>query len=123
MKEFFNNILLTFRGIRSADRHQKIMFYGSIIAYLLLGVVFGYLSSIIFTAFFGIVYELTYCYVPDKEIEVFGKYIHVTDYVQFKKEFNLLDTKVYHKFSSKNIYFCLNGVLIGIVIRIILAVL
>ena len=123
MKEFFNSILSTFYGIGSADRHQKMMFYGCILIYLLLGIMFGYLSSVIFTAFLGLVYELTYCYVPDKEIEVFGRYIHVPDYARFKKEFNLLDTKVYHRFSSNNMYFCFNGVLIGIIIRIILVVL
>lgn len=123
MKEFFNNILSTFRGIGSADRHQKVMFYGSIVVYLLLGIIFGYLSSVIFTAFLGLVYELTYCYVPYKEVEVFGRYITVPDYIKFKKEFNLIDTTVYHSFSSNNIYFCLDGILIGIIIRIIFAIL
>ena len=123
MKEFFNNILATLRGIGSADKHQKLMFYGSIVVYMLLGLVFGFLSSIIFTAFIGLVYELTYCYVPYKEIEIFGRYIVVPDYIGFKKNFNILDTKVYHEFSSKNIYFCLDGILIGIIIRVIFAIL
>jgi putative flippase GtrA len=123
MREFFNNILFTFRGIGSADKHQKLMFYGSIIAYILLGFIFGYLSSVIFTAFIGLVYELTYCYVPYKEIEFFGRYIVMPDYVRFKNEFNIFDTKVYHEFSLKNIYFCLDGILIGIIIRIIFAIL
>ena len=123
MKEFFNNILSTFRGIGSSDRHQKVMFYCSIVAYLLLGIIFGYLSSVIFTAFLGLVYELTYCYVPYKEIELFDRYIVIPDYVRFKNEFNILDTKVYHEFSSKNIYFCFDGILIGIIIRIIFAIL
>ena len=123
MKEFFNNILSTFRGIGSADKHQKVMFYGSIVVYLLLGIIFGYLSSVIFTAFLGLVYELTYCYVPYKEIEFFDRYIVIPDYIRFKNEFNILDTKVYHEFSSKNIYICLDGILIGIIIRIIFVIL
>lgn len=123
MKEFFNNILLTFRRIGSADRHQKVMFYGSIIVYLLLGIIFGYLSSVLFTAFLGLVYELTYCYVPVKEIEVFGRYIPVPDYIRFKQEFDLLNVKEYNKFSSKSMYFCIDGILIGVIIRIILVVL
>lgn len=123
MKSFFNNILTAFRSIGSTDKHQKVMFYGSIVIYLLLGLVFGYLSSVIFTAFIGLLYELTYCYVPYKEIRVFGRYITVPDYARFRKEFNLLNTKEYHKFSSNNIYFCLNGVIVGVVICIILAIL
>ena len=123
MKEFFNNILSVFRGFGSMNKHQKILFYGSNVVYMLLGLIFGYLSSIIFTLLVGLGYELTYCYVPATEIVIFGKYITVPDYIKFKNEFSLIDTKVYNNFSSKNIYFCVDGVIVGIIIRIILAIL
>lgn len=123
MKEFFNNFLIAFRSLGNASNHQKIMFYGSFVVYMLLGIIFGFLSSVIFTALLGLIYELTFCYVPPKEIEIFGKTVIVPDYIRFKNEFTFLDTKTYHKFDMNNIYFCIDGILIGVIIRLIFVLL
>ena len=123
MKEFFNNILLVFGNIGNADKHQKKLFYGSIIIYLLLGIIFGYLSSVVFTAVLAFVYELTYCYVPYKEKAIWHWNIVLPDYGEFRSRLSEMDFTEYHKFEKRNVYFSVCGIAIGIIIRLILWIL
>lgn len=122
MKQFFNNLLATFRGIGQSDGHQKKLFYGSIIVYLLLGLVFGYISSVIFTAALAFMYELTHCYIPYKEKKILGFNVNLPDY-SVLKNINLFDIQEYHAFNIGNIYFSACGIVIGVVIRLILWIL
>ena len=123
MKEFFNNFLIAFRGLKYADINQKTLFFGSTVVFLLLGLLFGWLTSVLLTALIGLLYELTYCYVPLTSIELFGRTVNIPDYIRFKNEFTFLDTKTYHKFESKNAYFCVDGIIVGIIIKVIFTIL
>ena len=120
MKEFFKNIWLAIRHINESDKHQKVLFIGSFIVYMLLGIVFGYVSSIIFTLALGFAYEVTYCYVPYTDKKIWKWTVKLPDYNKFKGQLKELNTKEYHRFNKKNMYFNVAGIFIGVIFIVIM---
>lgn len=122
MNEFFKNIWHVLCHLKDADSHQRALFAGSFAAYLLLGVVFGYVSSVIFTLVLGFLFEITYCYVPYKEMKVWRWTVELPDYNLFLSQLRMLDIKAYHQIMPKNMYLNVSGILLAIAFRLVLLI-
>lgn len=121
MQQFLKHLFYGFIDVCGAKQHHKFMFFSSMTLYILLSFICGYIGSLMLLMVYGILGELVYCYIPDRKLRIFGKKIKVPDYTIFRKGFSIRELEEKHTPKIKNLVFFIDGVILGIILRLILS--
>lgn len=120
MKEFINNLKNGFKRIfASSDIHERKIFYWSMVLFVIISLTVGYITAFLLVGLGGIIYELTYSYVPYSHKEILGHSVNLPDYKKFITDLQDFRVGQNHSFEMDNIFLCFDGMIIGIVISII----
>lgn len=116
MAELFKKSLHQFM---KANAHQKLLFTNTLFLSLLLMFLAGNIISLPLSLLFGLLYEMTYCFVPHTDVLIFGEMETLPDYPKFIKYLNHGKVINRHKFRHDNINFCIAGIIAAILLRIL----
>lgn len=122
MKQFFKKIWNLLGSVKTADKHGQSMFWIMMLLALMLGIIgMSLVEGVILMYFIGVVWEVTYCYVPSRYKKIWGIVFKIPQYKEFFKSWkqNFLHPTEYHKMSAVDFHYLNCGVIFFIAIKLI----
>lgn len=118
LTEFGKLFKQTLRQFKHANAHQKLLLTYSVFLSFLFMYIVGNILTIPLTFIFGIAYEMTYCFVPHKDVLIFGEKEYLPDYPKFINYLNNGKVINRHKFNQHNFNFVIVGIIIAILMKL-----
>ena len=121
MKEFFQNLLTSFNNLvrGKVDRHQKLLFLSVLVFGLITRLILSTISTIILMLVFGVLFEVTYCFVPFKEVKWFNHSFKIPDFNEFKKNYSKYLTNPKHNIYVGNYYYFYCSIIFFVILSIL----
>ena len=98
MKEKFQSILNVFKNFATSNKHDKFMFFITLLLNIILGWICPYTLNMTLSILILFIIEKSYQYMPMKEKNIFGFLkIQIPDWEKFQFEFSNEMVKEYNK--------------------------
>ena len=114
--ELFKKSLHQFKN---SNAHQKLLFTNTLFLSLLLLFLVVNIISLHLSFLFGLLFEMTFCFVPHTDLLIFGEMETLPDYPKFIKYLNNGKVINRHKFRYDNINFCIAGIIAATLLKIL----
>lgn len=120
MAEIINKIKKIWQIFKNATKHQVWLFVGTLIFMFLFDILgMGILTSIIFGALVGVIIEIVHCFIPTKQVKLFGKTFNVSDFKTFKVNWKNNKIVLYNKIDTDGIYFNISAIILYYILKLI----
>lgn len=120
MSKFINKIKGLLNILKNATRHQIWLFVGTFIFMFIFDLFgMGVLASVIFGAIVGIIIEIVHCFIPIKQVKLFGKTFNVLDFKTFKINWKNNKIVLYNKIDTDGVYFNFSSIILYCILKLI----
>lgn len=120
MSKFINKIKELWNILKNATRHQIWLFVGTFIFMFIFDLFgMGVLASVIFGALVGAIIEIVHCFIPTKQVKLFGKTFNVSDFKTFKVNWKNNKIVLYNKIDTDGVYFNISAIILYYILKLI----
>lgn len=120
MKEKFQSILNVFKNFATSNKHDKFMFFITLLLNIILGWICPYTLNMALSILIVFISEKAYQYMPMQEKEVFGLIkLQVPDWKRFKKEIEFDMLTEYHKPTDTTYSYIASAILLYSILHIL----
>lgn len=107
--------------LKNSSWHQKShVLVGFLVTFLCYALGVNIVFSVLFGLASGLIKELLYCYAPIKEVNVLWFTFYIVDYNGLKQSIKNMNIITRHEFDDTNVFYCISGVVISVLLKIIL---
>lgn len=124
MKQIFKAIKDLIGSLKTADRHGRDMFwFTSLLSIILAFTGMNIIGGIVLMYLIGIIWEVTYCYVPSKPKKILGVTFNIPMYKDFLTSLKTNPfPKAYHQMGKEDFYYLTGGIVVFILIKVAMLV-
>lgn len=120
MSKFINKIKELLNILKNATRHQIWLFVGTFIFMFIFDLFgMGVLASVILGALVGTIIEIVHCFMPTKQVKLFGKTFNVSDFKTFNVNWKNNKIVLYNKIDTDGVYFNISAIILYDILKLI----
>ena len=120
MSKFISKIKELWNILKNATRHQIWLFVGTFI-FMFIFDSFGIdvLASVIFGVLVGTIIEIAHCFIPSKQVKLFGKTFNVSDFKTFKANWKNNKSVLYNEIDTDGVYFNISAIILFYILKLV----
>lgn len=120
MSKFINKIKELWNILKNATRHQIWLFVVTFI-FVFIFDLFGMavLTSVIFGALVGTIIEIVHCFIPSKQVKLFGEIFNASDFKTFKANWKNNKCILYNEIDTDGVYFNISAIILYYMLKLI----
>lgn len=111
MKQFFKDLFAIYHKNNQLTTHSKIMFIGTIFLCVVLGLFSSMLTTIFLSGFLMFLYELSYVFVPTRQISIKNFSFKIFDMQAWRTNLTNNDFKIYYDVEKQDFLNVCAGIL------------
>ena len=120
MSKFISKIKKIWQIFKNATRHQIWLFVGTFI-FMFIFDSFGIdvLASVIFGVLVGTIIEIAHCFIPSKQVKLFGETFNVSDFKTFKANWKNNKSVLYNEIDTDDVYFNISAIILFYILKLV----